>query len=33
MPEFVVGVHPAQRSMGFHDPAAAIFEDGELSHV
>lgn len=32
MSEFVVGVHPAQRSMGFHDPAAVIFEDGELRY-
>ena len=32
MTDFVMGVHPAQRSMGFHDPAAAIFEDGVLRY-
>lgn len=30
MTRYVLAVHPAQQATGFHDPAAAIFEDGSL---
>jgi len=29
---YTLAVHPAQQSTGFHDPAAAIFEDGRLRY-